>query len=803
MNWVLLNNSLLVGCSATFLAVVLGFFTALWAVCLSHRWQRILLGCAILAFALPPFLVTNTWLDLLGQSGSWRRWCPFNIVSMGGAVWILALLNWPVAFLLMLAWWRKIEPALLDAEPALCGGKLLRWLLFPMARPALGQSTALILVLTLNNFAVPAILQVKVFPAELWVNFNTTFDYGNALRMCWPMLMVPFAFLVLFRERRIFWPQRESAAAPAALRRQLGGNWFHFAALVGMGTVFFSVVVPLWQLARSGATWSQFGPAWLAGQNAAFNSVTMSAAAATVILVVAVLAGSNRLGFLFWWPFLIPGVLLGIALIRIFNRPLTNLFYQSAGIVILAWTLRYLAPCWSVGAGALRSFDRQLIDAARLDGAGRWQLLRHVQGPLLFPHLAAAWYISYLLCLWDVETLILVVPPGRETVALRVFNLLHYGHNSQVNALCLLLLLLAALPLAIFAGGRFLKSLPRRTGRRLPFATGAIALLLSGCGPSQNGETPVASAIFSRVEIIGSRGTGVGQFNKPRSLAVDRRDNLYVVDMTGRVQKFSPSGNYLLSWQMPQTDLGKPKGMCCDGDGNIVVVEPHYQRVNHFSLEGKLISQWGVHGTNGGQLTLPRSVAVNSRGEILVTEYTIVDRLQSFSAGGRKWMWTLGVPGGGAGEFNRAEGICVDRADRIYVADSCNHRIQVFSAEGKFLRFFGRAGKGAGELSYPYDVRVDREGREYVCEFGNSRIQVFDAHDRPLEILGEAGSAPGRFGNPWSIALDSRGNLYVADSQNHRVQKFIRRESVVSRSAGVATFFAGRENSPAGGAGHP
>jgi DNA-binding beta-propeller fold protein YncE len=132
------------------------------------------------------------------------------------------------------------------------------------------------------------------------------------------------------------------------------------------------------------------------------------------------------------------------------------------------------------------------------------------------------------------------------------------------------------------------------------------------------------------------------------------------------------------------------------------------------------------------------------------------------------------VPGLGAGEFNRAEGVCVDGADQIYIADSCNHRIQIFSSAGKFLRSHGHAGGSAGELSYPYDIQVDELGRQYVCEFGNSRIQVFDARDRPLEIIGRAGGEPGEFANPWSIALDSKGNLYVADSQNHRVQKLVR-----------------------------
>ncbi len=117
----------------------------------------------------------------------------------------------------------------------------------------------------------------------------------------------------------------------------------------------------------------------------------------------------------------------------------------------------------------------------------------------------------------------------------------------------------------------------------------------------------------------------------------------------------------------------------------------------------------------------------------------------------------------------------MDSEDRVYVADSCNHRIQVFSDKGAFLRTHGSAGAGVGELSYPYDILIDDAGVQYVCEFGNSRLQIFDAEDRSLEILGGPGTALGEFANPWSMAFDSQGNLYVADSANHRVQKFMRR----------------------------
>lgn len=251
------------------------------------------------------------------------------------------------------------------------------------------------------------------------------------------------------------------------------------------------------------------------------------------------------------------------------------------------------------------------------------------------------------------------------------------------------------------------------------------------------------SPFFSRVEILGTRGAAPGQFNKPRSVAVDREDNLYVVDITGRVQKFSPAGEFLLSWQMPQTDLGKPKGMDLDKSGRMVVVEPHYSRVNHFSPVGKLQQQWGSHGTNAGQLAFPRCIAVNSRGELWVSEYGVIERVQRFSPDGRQLLASFGGFGSEPGQFNRAEGLGLDAQDRLYVADSCNHRIQVFSPDGRWLQAYGRAGSGPGELSYPYDVRIDRAGNQFVCEFGNSRIQVFDRQGQSREILGGTGAAPG------------------------------------------------------------
>ena len=307
----------------------------------------------------------------------------------------------------------------------------------------------------------------------------------------------------------------------------------------------------------------------------------------------------------------------------------------------------------------------------------------------------------------------------------------------------------------------------------------AIALgcgaLLAGCGAGPSGDG-FESAIFSEVRVIGSRGNAPGLFVKPRSIAIDRDDNVYVCDMTGRVQKFHPMATICCNGRCRRSSAAGPRAW------RSITRETSSlsSRITRASTTSLRRANWfrsgAQHGRERGELSFPRAVAIAPDGSAFVSEFQIVERLQKFGLARESVQVEIHGAGHGPGEFNRAEGLSLDATGKLYVADSCNHRVQVFDGDGAFLREHGGPGAASGEFSYPYDVRVDEQGRQYVCEFGNSRVTVLDADDQVLEIIGGAGSKPGQFNNPWSLALDSRGNLYVADSQNHRVQKLIRRE---------------------------
>ena len=236
-----------------------------------------------------------------------------------------------------------------------------------------------------------------------------------------------------------------------------------------------------------------------------WNSFWFAALSATLSGAAGLAWWRWRGAALLWLLFLVPGVLLGIGLIYALNRGVRSL-YQSAGVVILGLALRYAALSWTGARDAMKAVVPAATEFARLSGATRWHCLRHVHWPLIAPELGAIWFVTYLLCLWDVETLVLIIPPGCETLALRIFNLLHYGHNGQVNALCAILLGVAILPLLLRGSepGRRWNWPPGR-----PSGDGRIRLSLglSACGRAPSEGAAIRSAIFSSVQIVGSRGT--------------------------------------------------------------------------------------------------------------------------------------------------------------------------------------------------------------------------------------------------------------------------------------------------------
>lgn len=175
---------------------------------------------------------------------------------------------------------------------------------------------------------------------------------------------------------------------------------------------------------------------------------------------------------------------------------------------------------------------------------------------------------------------------------------------------------------------------------------------------------------------------------------------------------------------------------------------------------------FGSPGSGPGQLSEPRGVAADGRGNLYVAD-SKNSRIDVFDGNGA-YLRSIGEKGSADGQLNEPGGVAVGPDGTIYVADTWNHRIARFRADGAWdgawvdenRTFFG-----------PRSV-VLSQGSLYVADTGNKRIVRLDAEGKVTASWGVAGNQPGQFVEPVGLAADAAGRIWVADTGNHRVQVF-------------------------------
>jgi DNA-binding beta-propeller fold protein YncE len=263
----------------------------------------------------------------------------------------------------------------------------------------------------------------------------------------------------------------------------------------------------------------------------------------------------------------------------------------------------------------------------------------------------------------------------------------------------------------------------------------------------------------------GGRGAGKGEFDFPAGIAVDRNGNFLVSDTNnGRIEKFSPTGTFLDIIGTKGSgagQLGAPNGIAVDSAGNIYVADAGNHRVQKLAADGKLIAEWkgpdvGFYG--------PRRIAIGPDDSVYVLDQGRT-RVVKLSPDG-KVLTTWGSKGTGEGQFDDPAAVAFDpTANKVFVADPRNRRIQVFDSDGKFVTKWI-----VPEWGGPYgfeDLAIDsKAGRIYASSANMDAVLIFDLNGNRIGNLRP--KPPDVLDGPSGLAL-ANGKLYVLNMHGNRV----------------------------------
>ena len=186
------------------------------------------------------------------------------------------------------------------------------------------------------------------------------------------------------------------------------------------------------------------------------------------------------------------------------------------------------------------------------------------------------------------------------------------------------------------------------------------------------------------------------------------------------------------------------------------------------SLAAFPVLEWGTNGSGDGQFKSPRGIIINPFTEEVFVADTENHRVQVFDKDGT-FIAKFGTNGSGNGQFTLTSDIAFSPSGDIYVTDKSNDRIQRFNSSFVFQSKWGTAGTGDAQFNDTWGVAVMSDGKIVVVDGNNHRVQIFTSAEIFDSEFGSNGSGDGQFGNPRGVAVDSNDNIYVCDSTNDRI----------------------------------
>ena len=488
------KNSVIFASGSAGLSFLFGTVLA-WLVERTNTPLRVVfIPIAVVPLILPGVLESIAWIFLLSpkfgyinvalMSLSGLESAPFNVFSLPGMIWVHSVGQVPLAFLMMVAAFKSMDPAL--EESAMMSGantpQTLRRITLRLLMPTSASVLLILFVRTLESFETPALIgipaRIYVYTSEIYLAFNEyPPDYGRGAALAVGLLILSAAGVWLYTRSTREGKRFQTVTGKAFRPRQFDlGPW----RWVGFGflMVYFLVVVLLPFLVMLWASFLPFfatpnldalqklsfenyqylfgfRPFWDAMKNSIILAF-MSASAAMVltsliawIVYKSRLPGSWMLDFLAFVPITVPGIVLGMALILLYVAfPIP--IYGTIWVLLIAYVTRYIPYGMRTASGAILQIHSELEEAAAASGASWWETFKRVTLPLLRPGIVAGWIYIFIVSFREFSTSVLLATGESRVLSILLFTMFEQGQVTVVAAIGILMILTLLTIVAVF-----------------------------------------------------------------------------------------------------------------------------------------------------------------------------------------------------------------------------------------------------------------------------------------------------------------------------------------------------------------
>ncbi|HUP93299.1 MAG TPA: iron ABC transporter permease [Burkholderiales bacterium] len=447
-------------------------------------FKTLFFALALIPLIVPGILFTVSWIFLaspkIGLINLALQWVFstdqvfVNVYSIWGMIWVDGLHYSPMAFLLMTAAFRSMDPAL--EESALMSGasvlQTARRVTLKLALPAIVATLLILFVRALESFEVPALLGlpagIHVFTSSI---YQAIHQYPSQIGLACAYgvtLLIITTLGIYFQSRVTGRGSKYSTITGKGFRpRPIDlGKWRYFTAVLFIAYLLLIVVLPFLVLVWSSLQKFYTPPSPGALQNltldpyrfvfnhaplgnSVWNTIVLATGSATVIMLVTSviswitvktrMPGRWLLDNLASVPLMFPGIVLGLAML-IFYLNVNIGVYGTLWILFIAYLTRFLPYGMRYNTTSMLQIHKELEESAQMSGASWGTTFRRILLPLLKPGLIAGWIYIVIVSTRELSTSILLYSPGTEVVAIVIWELWENGQYVELSALGVMLI---------------------------------------------------------------------------------------------------------------------------------------------------------------------------------------------------------------------------------------------------------------------------------------------------------------------------------------------------------------------------